>query len=518
MLRRSLRQLAIACDTKRSFDVCVLGGGPAGIAAALRAVDFGKRVCIVEKNKIGGQDFYNGTLQTKMLWEMAKFNTQLVGTTGTRFLDISGDKEPQIDQAAIRQTILNNSRLREKQVRTQLDQSDVDVLEGQGTFTSPNNVEVMTPDGAFISITADYFVIATGSQPKQHPQYPSDGKTIVTSDELLKLDMPKSLVIIGAGVVGCEFATMLANFGLKVNVIEKRGRILPMEDEDVGVFIQDLLKERGVTFHSSSSLRRLVVLDDGRVSYTIRCGEESEQHVVDKALISIGRKANYSGLGLELLKGKVQIQNERLVTDKFGRCEGMRHVYVCGDAIADKHLVNIAEHQGRMCVEHMYSSKPQNRSLDGNKNLGTILFLDQEVAAVGMNELECREKKIAYKYARHSYQFVSRAIAMNNTRGFVKIIVTNDREKIVLGVRAVGPHASSVVELASLAIANKQSAYQLADLLTAYPAVTQGFQECTRMILGRSLQNPDHFGNELAVDEWDPDFQRGRAYQSGAAE
>eukprot|EP00658_Telonema_sp_P-2_P008880 TRINITY_DN13363_c0_g1_i2.p1 TRINITY_DN13363_c0_g1~~TRINITY_DN13363_c0_g1_i2.p1 ORF type:complete len:177 (+),score=40.92 TRINITY_DN13363_c0_g1_i2:316-846(+) len=169
--------------------------------------------------------------------------------------------------------------------------------------------------------------------------------------------------------------------------------------------------------------------------------------------------------------------------------------------------------EGRACVDHMYCSKPEADIVPDFDNLSTIMFLDQEVAAVGLNEQQCQKRCIAYKMARYGYEFVSRAVAMNNTRGFVKLIVTNDRKMQVLGVRAIGPHASSIVELASLAIHNKESAYKLEELLTAYPAVTQGFLECLRMLLGSSVLKPNVFP-ELVVSEWHPpEFNRGRAYQ-----
>ena len=140
------------------------------------------------------------------------------------------------------------------------------------------------------------------------------------------------------------------------------------------------------------------------------------------------------------------------------------------------------------------------------------MFLDEEVAAVGMNEQDCRKEQVSYMMARYGYEFVSRAVAMGDIKGFIKIIVTNDREKRVLGVRAVGAHASSVVELASLAIHNHQSAYELAELMTAYPAITQGFQECLRVLVNRSIMKPGVFPQVRLWRREPGNFQRGRAY------
>jgi dihydrolipoamide dehydrogenase len=172
-------------------------------------------------------------------------------------------------------------------------------------------------------------------------------------------------------------------------------------------------------------------------------------------------------------------------------------------------LVNMGETEARLAIDHIYSTKQESKTTIDN--LSTIMFLDEEVAAVGLNEQDCRRKNIGYMMARYGYEFVSRAVAMGDTKGFIKIIVTNDRQKRVLGVRAVGPHASSIVELASLAIHNHESAYELAELMTAYPAITQGFQECLRMLLGRSILKPNVFPN-LVLNSWEPsNFERGRA-------
>eukprot|EP00672_Neobodo_designis_P020036 CAMPEP_0174830328 /NCGR_PEP_ID=MMETSP1114-20130205/2458_1 /TAXON_ID=312471 /ORGANISM="Neobodo designis, Strain CCAP 1951/1" /LENGTH=514 /DNA_ID=CAMNT_0016064121 /DNA_START=148 /DNA_END=1692 /DNA_ORIENTATION=+ len=490
-------------------DVCVIGGGPAGVAAALRAIDYNKQVCLVEREHIGGRDLFKGTIQSKILWHMARFHNSMKGSTARRILD---PPKLKLDHGKIMTTIDKAAHKRQDQILEQLTKANVTMLNGKGMFASPHSVDVMGNDGTFTKVHADYFVIATGSSPRQHPEYPTDGKSIVTTDEIMEQTSPKSLVIVGAGVIGVEWASILANFGItKVNVVERRGRILPGEDDDVAMTIQSALESKGVTFHRHATLRALDVIEDGRIRYTVKDNVKDDHHTfeVDRALISIGRAPIYAGLGLE--NTSCRVENGILHRDRFLRCEPHRHIYACGDAISTQKLVNAAEHQALGVIDHMYSTKPQDRDMR-YENLSTIHFLDQEVAAVGMNETECRQKNIAYIMARYSYQYVSRAVAMNRPKGFVKIIVTNDREKRMLGMRAVGPHASSIVELAALAIHNKQSAYELSDLLTAYPAVAQGFQECVRMLLGRSILKPSVATGNIVV-EWSPEeFSRGRAY------
>ena len=521
--RKKLRKKHKATEPLPHFDVCVIGGGPAGVASALRAVDYNKKVCLIEKGRIGGADLWNGALQSKTMWEMSKFINRVKGETMGRIYDVEKLREQiNFNESKMRASLIATAEFREAQVLQALNAANVRLLEGSAMFASPTEVNVHNDEtGEYNTVTADYFVIATGSSPRSHPHFPNDGENIITSDEIMMQTLPKSVVIVGAGVIGCEFASIFANFGkTKVHIIDKAPRILPMEDEDIALYVQSMLEKKGVVVHHEASLFDLQAFenDDGSsgVQYMIMNNKtkEVETHEVERALISIGRVPNYKGLGLENTKCKVT--DGRMKVDGFQRCAPHTHIYAVGDATVDIALVNMAETEGKLAIDHMYSARQEHAPVIDN--LSTIMFLDEEVAAVGLNEQQCRQQQVSYMMARYGYEFVGRAVAMGETQGFIKIIVTNDREKRVLGVRAVGPHASSVVELASLAIHNKASAYELAELMTAYPAVTQGFQECLRMLLGRSILKPNVFP-QLILKTWEPsDFERGRSYRKSAGD
>lgn len=505
-------------NTSRFFvkkvDVCVIGGGPAGISAALRAFDFGKTSCIIEAARIGGADFWNGALQSKTLWEMAKFYQTAHGHTASRFL--TKKKElPQCSTDNLQRAIHKAAEMREGQVLQQLSVANIDVIKGFGAFDTQNRVTVTKDDGSTLTVEADYFVIATGAQPRAHATAKADGKVVFTSDDIMLEPLPKSVVIIGAGVIGCEFATIFANFNnTQVNVIEKSSRILPNEDDDIALFIQKLLEMKGVVFHHHSAMVSNKI-ENNKFHYTLRDLRNSDvnEYIVDNALVSIGRVPNFDKLGLEKIGAKLA-PGDRIQRDDYLRVAPFDNIYACGDVATRVALVNVGEVEARLCVEHMYTPYPEDQLTVKLDNLSTIMFLDQEVAAVGLNESQCQAQNIAYKCARYGYEYVARALAMGNTRGFVKLIVTNDSKMQVLGVRAVGPHASSIIELASLAIHNKESAYNLSELRTAYPSVTQGFQECLHMLLGSSVFKPNVFP-QLVVKEWNPpNFERGRAYQN----
>ncbi|RNF06991.1 putative dihydrolipoamide dehydrogenase [Trypanosoma rangeli] len=497
----------------KKVDVCVIGGGPAGVATALRAVDYNKKACIIEADRIGGADLWNGALQSKTLWEMAKFVRLMTGQTAHRFMKPLKPL-PTIDASNAQEAIKNAAEFRYNQILHQLRIVDIDVINGRGAFVSPYCVGIQLSSGGTELVEADYFVIACGAKPRKHASVIADGQVVFTSDDIMQKAFPKSIVIIGAGVIGCEFASIFANFGMtKVNVIEKSNRILPMEDDDVAEFVQKLLESKGVNIHHHSALESNKV-ENGKFHYTLRnvIDKSLATHVVDSALVSIGREPHLSDLGLETIG--VELKQGKLVRDQFNRVPPHKHIYACGDVATRVALVNVGELEGRTCIDHIYLPHPEGEFVQKLDNLSTIMFLDQEVAAVGLNEQQCRKQNIAYKMARYGYEFLARAVAMGNTSGFVKLIVTNDLEMKVLGVRAIGPHASSVIELASLAIHNKETLHSLGELRTAYPAVSQGFQECVNMLLGTSVLKPNVFP-QLVLQEWSPfNFDHGRAYQN----
>jgi dihydrolipoamide dehydrogenase len=500
---------------KHQFDVCVIGAGPAGIAAAMRALDYHRSVCLVEAHptRLGGSDLWDGALHSKTMWEMSKTYRRIKGKTAKRFMSVLGDETRLVPSfPRLVESMEAAAVQRQSQVEAQLAMANVPILRGAGALVDKHTLQVMGK-----CITADYFVVATGCSPRSHPTIPFDGKVVLSSADLLNLrEFPKSIVIIGAGVIGCEFASILANFGqTRVHVIEKSSRILPVEDADVSGFVQRLLENKGVDFHHHSSLVTGAARDGangGSFVYSLRntkTGEET-QHTVERALVSIGRAPVLNTLGLSNIG--VDVSSGRLEVDRFCRVAGSKNIYAVGDLSTKMQLVNVAEREGRMAVDHMYGVDDEESYVLGS-TISSIMFLDQELAAVGLNEQQCQSRNISYRVASYSYRYVSRAVAMGNTRGFAKLLVTNDDKMHVLGLRAVGAHASSIVDLGSLAMANKTAASQLGHLLTAYPSVTQGFLECVRILLGTSTLKPNRSPG-ISHRTWTPPkFDRGRAFQ-----
>lgn len=500
----------------KKFDVCIIGGGPAGIAAAMRARDFGKKTCIVEQSRLGGKDVWYGTMHSKAMWEIAKFSAQCRGSSFRRFCSTQqlDDKRCSLlkpDFCVTRATILDMCQQREQQIVDQLKISQVQISKGKATFTSPYELCVYSDAGTFDTIHADYFVIATGSRPRRPPQFKPDGVHILSSEQILQVPNAASLLIIGGGAQGCEFAAIYSNMGTtKVTILERDERILPRSDDDIYNKVKALYEAKNVKLLENYELQKLFVRDNV-VHFATKCLETGKVHhdTVEKALIALGRTPNYEYLGLDALERTV-VQNGSLQFDKFGRCIPYRHVYVVGDAAGGK-TVSAAETQGRSVVEHMFSFRPQSGRRFVDRYETQVMFLDQEVATIGWSETKCQQNAVSYRVASYSYEYVSRAMAMNNTKGFVKIIVTNDRQQNVLGVSAVGAQASSIVEIASGAVLHQRQVHELDALFSAYPAVSQAFQECARSLRGQSMIKPGTPG--VSIRSWSPDKPRGRAFR-----
>ncbi|MEZ4808504.1 MAG: NAD(P)/FAD-dependent oxidoreductase [Flavobacteriales bacterium] len=493
--------------TMEHFDLCVIGAGPAGYAAAMRALDLGKNVLLVERDRVGGTGIYNGALTSKTLWEIAQ------RVSSTNELMRSRDREPfRLSWEEIHRT-LNEAVFERKYLyacHIQLLASHA--ANGNGTlrhergtarFTGPHTARIDRGRDR-LDIHADHFVIATGSRPRSLPGITVDEEHILTSDGIFNLDaLPKSIVIIGAGVIGCEFATIFSNLGCtKVHVIDRAERILPFEDADVSELIARTMERKGVVIHRCAKLDRIEVID-GEVEYDLSYSDGRTTTIrVEKALVSVGRMANVEDLGLAEAGVRTDPLTGAIATNDT--CTSVPHIHVVGDATSANMLVNLGEMEGRHAIERIWLGTTAALSYS---NASTIMFLDPEVAGVGLNERECQQRGIAYRVARIDYSCLARAIAMRRTKGFFKILVTNDAEMRVLGMRAVGEHASSAIEAVALMMRLSIPINELAELNHPHPSITEGVQECARMLLGKSIFKPGVFDDRMRCYAWSPAVQ-----------
>jgi dihydrolipoamide dehydrogenase len=472
------------------FDLIVIGGGPSGFAGAMRALDFKKSVLLVEKTGLGGTEVFNGVMTSKTLWEYSKKVKQIremVPGFAVKFED--SDKEVR-EAVKSRRAIINNH------LRILLEESTRHLFhleKGRAELLGRNEVRIQRDNGEFLTVTGDQILLCAGSRPRYLPHIPIDERIILTSDGIRYMrDFQKSLVILGAGVIGCEFATIFSNFGnSKVFLIDKADRILPFEDEDVAQVVSESLEKNGAVVHRGASLVRMDIVD-GEVEYELEYkGGRREVNRVQQALVSVGRQPNIENLGLE----KAGIR----MTDRGGIWRddtqtNVPNIYAAGDVATDLSLVNVGESEARHAVERMFGEPGARMNYE---NISTIMFLDPEVAAVGMNEQEAIRRGIPVKVVKLDYSLLSRAIAMHKTKGFFKILVTNDHSMRILGMRAVGAHASSAIEGVAYLIHTHQGIRELANMIHPHPSIIEGIQEALRMLLGTSIHKPEVLKDRL---------------------
>ncbi len=472
------------------YDLIVIGGGPSGYAGAMRAVDFGKKVLLIEKKKIGGAGIYDGVLTSKTMWEYSmKISTirETIPGYGVDFNSIVKVAREAIFERKTQMTV--HLQLLENEIGSDCFRYE----KGYGTLLNKNEVEILKENGERKSVYGEHILIATGSRPRYLPNITADEKIILTSDGIKNLtEFPKSLVILGAGVIGCEFATIFSNFGqTKVYIIDKADRILPFEDEDISQTVTHNLEKNGVVVHHNSSLVRMEV-KDGKVDYELKYKDgRSEVITVDKALISVGRVPNIEGIGLE--NAGVKLDARGAIWDDDTQTN-ISNVWVAGDVTAEMALVSVGEREARHAVVRMFGPAIKPISY---KNISSIMFLNPEVAAVGMSEQEAKSKGIPVKVVKLDYSTNARAIAMRKTKGFFKIIVTNDNGMRILGMRAVGEHASSAIQAVAYLVHTNQGIRELADMVHPHPSIIEGVQECLRMLLGKSIYKPYIFKDKL---------------------
>lgn len=478
------------------FDVVILGAGPAGYAAAMRAHDLGKRVLLVEKGRVGGAGIHEGALSSKTMWHLSNDYAGACRTDrGFRAAGL------EVSYGAVMETVRAAVAERRAALVKQLDQlarpdsrgGVVLLRRGSGRLVAPHTVEITGEGGARERHEADHVVVATGSTPRVPEGVEVDGDRIVTSDHLESWeDFPRSLVIVGAGVVGCEYATIFANFGkTKIHIIDRQPRILPFEDADVAECVARNFEQKGVVIHREAQLKSLKRRGD-RVEYVIASARGEERFEVERALVAVGRAPATRGLGLEEIGvrldkgGGVEVEQTRSTT--------VPHLYAAGDTTMDIALVNVAEIEGRHAALRMFGLAPKPIRYEA---LSAIMFLIPEVASVGLNEQQAKQKGIAYRVAVLGNALIHRNIAMRATNGFVKLLASREAPHAILGLRVVGPHASSCIQGIALLIDVDGHLEDIDHCVHPHPAVTEGVQECARLMLGRSIHKTDVFGGDL---------------------
>ncbi len=451
------------------FDVLVIGAGPGGMAAATRGTLKGLKVGLVNGHRIWGYGIH-GAYKSKGLYELAK--DHLVATKpGRGYQPVTS----RIDFKEVHDQLIDGAKELEGLYRDQIAMLGITEIKGMATFIDQHTVEV---DGR--RYRGKHIVIATGTRPRRLPDIDRDSPLIMSSDEIVSLKrLPESLVIVGAGVIGCEFASIFNTFGCRVTLLDNNPAILSHEDDDVAAFLTENFEQNGIEVIQSALLDRIVAKGD-EVITTLQDGTVLTSAM---ALISVGREACADQLRLE--NAGVELNAEGYIAiDEFCRTN-VPHIYATGDVCKmptslDLSLVHVAEAEGHQAIHHILgSTEPIARD-----HIPFIIFTIPMIAGAGDNEKTAREKYGAARIACLDNVRNHRAHAMRSFAGFVKLIVGPEGDDRILGVRACGPQADSLIGEVSLCIQHNLPYTNLMDTMHAHPSLSESLHNAARMLAG----------------------------------
>lgn len=454
------------------YDIIVIGSGPGGYIAAIRASQLGKKVAIIEKYAtLGGTCTNVGCIPSKALLDSAHHYYDAVHHFDTHGISI---ETPKVDfskmiarKAGIVETTTGG-------IKYLMDKNDIDVFEGLGSFVDTTHVKITKNDGSEETIEGVNIIIATGSKPSTLPFINIDKERVITSTEALKLkEIPKHLIVIGGGVIGLELGSVYKRLGAAVTVVEYAPKITPNMDADVSKELQKVLKKQGIKFatsHGVSAVERNG--DEVVVKATDKKGKEVE-FTGDYCLVAVGRSPYTVGLGLE--NAGVQLNDRKQVKVNAHLQTNIPNIYAIGDVIEGAMLAHKAEEEGVVVAEYIAGQKPH---IDYNLIPG-VVYTWPEVAAVGKTEDELKTNGIAYKAGKFSMRALGRSRASGDIDGFVKILADKTTDE-VLGVHIVGARAADLIMEAAVAMEFRASAEDLARICHGHPTYSEAVKEAAK--------------------------------------
>ncbi|MEP6569050.1 MAG: dihydrolipoyl dehydrogenase [Acidobacteriota bacterium] len=466
-------------ENGEQFDVTIIGSGPGGYVAAIRAGQLGLKVAMIEKDtRLGGTCTLRGCIPTKQMLMSAHVYEQMqhaadfgVQATGIRlaFEDVQKRKN---------KVVLKNT----KGIEYLMKKNKVTVFKGTGKLALPGKVEVTGADGAKQVIETKNIIIATGSVVRPIPGFETDGVHVVNSDHILELkDVPKSLIVMGAGAVGCEFASVYSRFGADTTIVELLPRPVPLEDEEVSRELEKSFRKRGIKSQLDTKLEKLEKTETGiRVTGKTSKGEAVNLEA-EMLLVAVGRMPFTEGLGLE--GTKIKVAKGCLGVDEFQQTDE-KGVYAIGDVVATPWLAHLASKEGIVAVEHMAGQKdvrPINLRLVPN-----CTYCDPEVASVGLTEAKAREQGYDVKIGKFPFSASGKARILGEEEGFVKIVAEGKYDEI-LGVHIIGPHATELIAEACVAMQLESTAEELGRTMHAHPTVSEAVMEAAEGVHGLAV-------------------------------
>jgi len=478
----------MAVGSSNDFDLVVLGAGTGGYSAAFRAAQLGLKVALVDEDKIGGTCLHRGCIPTKALLESAAFAERI---RHARDFGIDLPGEAVLDYARMAARRDQVVKRMWTGLKTLVDKNKVTWIQGRGRLEGPTTVRVQmhgedgTPGaGGERVLRGTDVILATGSRVKSLPGLVPDGKRIVTSDDVLAAgSLPKDVIIVGAGAVGVEFASMYHDLGVKVTLLEYLPAVVPAEDLEVSQVLERSLTKRGVTVMTSARFDAAAV-KAGKTGVTMQVGpdgKETSELGAEVLLVATGRAPNVEDVGLETTKAEF----DRGFVKVDGRMRTKEpHLYAIGDIVGGLLLAHTAAHEG-LVAAHVIA---------GDKDVHPIDYVQQpratycrpEIASIGLTEQQCREREIPYKIGKVPFQAIAKAIIGGEYEGFAKVIGHRDTND-TLGIHLIGPHATDLIAEASLAFQLDATPGEIGGATHAHPTLSEIIGEAAMAVDGRSI-------------------------------
>ncbi|WP_428908134.1 dihydrolipoyl dehydrogenase [Niallia sp. Krafla_26] len=457
---------------KQSYDVVIIGGGPGGYVAAIRASQLGLKTAILEKEKLGGTCLHAGCIPTKALLRSAEIyvNTKkaeefgvIAPEVGLNFVRVQERKDENISR------LFNG-------IQHLMKKGKIDVYDGIGSIVNSKEVVVQLKNREDVTLHTQSIIIATGSRPRTLPGLEIDGHYVMTSDEALKMkELPDSIIIVGGGVIGIEWASMLSDFGVKVTVIEYADRILPTEDKEISKELQRLMKKKGIKIVTGAKvLPESIVIEDEVSISTEQKGKETTYSAA-KLLVSVGRLPNVEGIGLE--NTAIEIIRCSIKTNEYYQTTEP-NIYAIGDVIGGLQLAHVASHEGIIAIEKIAGKNPT--PLDPLL-VSKCVYGSPEIASVGLTEEEAKEKGYTVKIGKFSFRAIGKAIVFGESDGFVKLVVEEESKKL-LGAHIIGPHATDMITEAALATMINATSQDIAEMIHPHPALSEAIGEAAQAV------------------------------------
>lgn len=467
------------------YDLVVLGGGTGGYVAAIRASQLGLKVAVVEASELGGTCLHRGCIPSKALLRSAEVFKQ------TKEADTFGVEtpEPKLNFFKVQERKQNIIDTLHTGIKGLMKKGKIDVFEGFGRILGPS---IFSPMPGTVSVEMNNgeenemlipknVLIATGSKPRTLPGLEIDGEFVMTSDEALQMEeIPKSIIIVGGGVIGIEWASMLADFGVDVTVLEYMDRILPTEDAEVSKEMKRLMKKKGIKIVTDAKVLPETLKKDNGVEVQAERKGNNDTYQADKMLVSVGRTPNVDNIGLQ--NTTIVVEKGAIETNDFYQTKES-HIYAIGDVIGGMQLAHVASHEGITAVEHMADQKPHKMNYD---NVPTCIYSSPEVASVGLTEEQAKEQGYEIKKGKFMFKAIGKALVFGETDGFVKIIAdknTND----LLGVHMVGPHVTDMISEAGLAKVLDATPWEIGETIHPHPTLSEAIGEAAMAVDGKQI-------------------------------